>query len=179
MSQDSTLSTRPFQLHDLYQPLELPPLAGTSPQRDRKDTVSIETLIDTFVSLSDGVSSSFLRKDKVVAQFYETGMFLNCPFVHIFLSLFFFFFLFSVYLSKCISQYTNFFLGLRLFRYVVFLVFSRNSCLYKPFQSPHFFSMGSGQHSEAERLDRGLRLVRFHRSKSTSSAHILGTQRTF
>ena len=75
MSQDSILSTRPFQLHDLYQPPELPPLAGTSPQRDRKDTVSIETLLDSFVSLSDGVSSSFLRKDKVVAQFYETGMF--------------------------------------------------------------------------------------------------------
>ena len=77
MSQDSTLPTRPFQLHDLYQPLELPPLAGTSSQRDRKDTVSIETLLDTFVSLSDGVSSSLLRKDKCVSQFFETGMFLN------------------------------------------------------------------------------------------------------
>lgn len=76
MNQDSSLSTRPFQLHDLYQPSELPPLSGTPIQRDRKDTVSIETLLDSFVSLSDGVSSSVLRKDKVIAQFYETGILL-------------------------------------------------------------------------------------------------------
>ena len=127
MSQDSTLFTRPFQLHDLYQPLELPPLSGTSPQRDRKDTVSIETLLDTFISLYDGVSSSFLRKDKVVAQFYETGMFLNCQFVDIFHSLFLFVFLFT-FIYQSVLYSILIFLCLRLFLIVViFLVFSRDS----------------------------------------------------